>query len=145
MSEQAKKFAQAATNLVGIPFRPGGRSPVLGVDCIGLVCIALAGVGREVATLPNYAMRNLCIERFCVLATSLGLERANGAQRIGDVLVLNPSCAQFHLAIVANSGSAVHAHAGLRCVTASPLPLPWPLIASWRLVDTGDMPWPHSF
>jgi len=110
-----------------------------------MVCLALVSIDREVAILPPYKMRNLCIERFCTLAASLGFERVVSTPRIGDVLVLQPSCAQFHLAIVGSIGSAIHAHAGLRRVTASPLPLPWPLLATWRLVETGDMPWPQSF
>lgn len=130
--------------LIGTPYRRGGRDPAHGLDCIGLVCHALEASGRPVPRLPPYRMRNLCIERFCLLAENLGLRKTSDDLRSGDILVLQPSCAQFHLAIAVDANSAVHAHAGLRQITFSPLPMPWPTLARWRLAEPGDMPWPHS-
>lgn len=144
MNNQTSAFADAAEDLVGIPYRRGGRDAQRGVDCIGLVCVALGTIGRPVALLPSYEMRNHCIQRFCKLADALGLKRADDDLRSGDILVFKPACAQFHLAIVSNQGLAIHAHAGLRRVTLSPPPFAWPLFATWRLTTIGDLPWPQS-
>lgn len=144
MNNQASAFADAAEDLVGIPYRRGGRDAKRGVDCIGLVCVALGAIGRPVALLPSYEMRNQCIQKFCHLAENLGLKRTDNAPQSGDVLVLKPACAQFHLAILSNEGRAIHAHAGLRRVTLSPPPFAWPLFATWRLTTIGDLPWPQS-
>lgn len=132
MSE-ALALARAAGSLVGTPFRLRGRTPQSGLDCIGLVALALAMCGRRVPPLPQYAMRNLDPARFDRLPAAIGLEETRSPPAPGDVVLLRPSAAQYHLAIVGPSGSMIHAHAGLGTVVASPPPLPWRTQTRWRL------------
>lgn len=125
--------AARAGALVGIRYRPQGRRPEEGLDCVGLAALAL-GIGPH--ALPHgYSMRG---HRPAAVAAELercGLIRCDPAEmRTGDLLIFRPGPEQLHLAI--HTGAAfVHADAGLRCVVERPLPAPWPLIAAWRPGD----------
>ena len=136
-------LAHAARMLIGSRFSLGGSDPETGVDCFGLVVAALAKIGRPAPAAPARTMRGTSIDRFVDLAGQVGLQKISGPPRIGDVLLLVPSCAQHHLAIQVNNHSVIHAHAGLRRVVQSPSPLPWPLIGQWRLDPTGEVQWPQ--
>jgi cell wall-associated NlpC family hydrolase len=122
--------AHAALALVGTPFRLHGRDPRHGLDCVGVLAIAICAR----AALPNsYTLRGGRLEEIERLAPSLGLETAAGRILAGDVLLFRPGPAQFHFAIAANRNLLVHAHAGLRRVVVGPRPEHWPLIGHWRL------------
>lgn len=63
-------FIAAARDLVGVPFRHRGRS-LRGVDCVGVVALALASQGRVVADRAHYGrnpvsdgLREVCREHF---------------------------------------------------------------------------------
>lgn len=131
----ALAFAYAAQDMIGTPFRLRGRSRN-GVDCIGLVSLALSVVGRTPPPLPNYSMRNLGTERFDILIDTAGFAVTLEPQLAGDVLLLRPSAAQYHLAIVGPTAKIIHAYAGLGRVVASRAPLPWPIETRWRLEET---------
>ncbi len=131
----AQALARAASELVGAPFRLRGRDPQTGLDCIGVVTTALARAGRAPPTLPHYAMRNVCCAHFLELLPHVGLVPSRAGPAPGDVLLLRPSAAQYHLAIIGPSGLLVHAHAGLGRVVESPAPLPWPVQAHWHLIE----------
>ncbi len=131
----AVAFARAAHEMIGTPFRLRGRS-LDGVDCIGLVRLALSGIGRASPPLPHYGMRNLGRARFAGLIDAVGLRLTEDPSRAGDLILLRPSAAQFHLAIVGPTAKLIHAHAGLGRVVASRAPLPWPIEARWRLDET---------
>lgn len=125
-------LAAAARALVGTPFRLHGRDPRSGLDCVGVLAVALAALGRP-APLPNgYALRMRGLPALAGIALRLGMGEASDAIRPGDVLVLRPSPCQLHLAVATSARSVIHAHAGLRKVVLGPLP-DWPLIAHWRL------------
>ena len=128
-------FAYAAQSMTGTPFRVRGRDPVTGVDCIGLVSLALTKIGRNAPALPHYTMRNLGLARFAGLIGAAGLAVADDPVSAGDLMLLRPSAAQYHLAIVGPDRMLIHAHAGLGRVVASPSPLPWPTQARWRLSE----------
>jgi len=128
------ELAHAAESFVGASFRLHGRDPIMGLDCVGLVLMAMAEIGRPVRLPVSYALRNLEPERFLQLPTAAGFVEADHAEiENGDVLVFAPGPAQLHLAIVAIGGGIIHAHAGLRRVVRTPFPLPWPVIGHWRL------------
>lgn len=131
----AAALASAARELIGTPFRLRGRDPETGVDCIGLVCAALTRIGRMPPPLPRYQLRNLDLARFASLLPAVGLRPRGHDPRAGDVLILRPSAAQFHLGIIDPSGRLIHAHGGLGRVVASPAPLPWPIKAGWHLTE----------
>ena len=79
-------------------------------------------------------MRNLDLARFARLTASVGLVESPSSSGAGDVVLLRPSAAQYHLTIVGHDGSMIHAHAGLGKVVASRTPLPWPIQTRWRLL-----------
>lgn len=127
-------LARAAADHVGTPFRMGGRERATGVDCVGLVVVSLQALGREVAPLPHYSLRQTDIGRFLTIATNTGLLACVKPLNQGDILLLRPSPAQWHLAIYGeDTRTIIHAHAGLRRVTKSWLPEDWPIERSWRL------------
>jgi cell wall-associated NlpC family hydrolase len=128
-------LAQAAESYIGATFRLHGRDRITGFDCLGLVLVAMADIGRPVRVPLRYAMRNLDLERFERLPGAAGLiEVWEPEVEPGDVLVLEAGPAQLHVAIVGPEGGIVHAHAGLRRVVRTPFPLPWPIAGHWRLV-----------
>lgn len=128
------ELAHAAEAFVGASFRLHGRDPIMGLDCVGLVLLAMAEIGRPVRLPLSYHLRNLDPERFLELPAAAGFtEPIEGDLEDGDVLMFAPGAAQLHLAIVAVGGGVIHAHAGLRRVVRTPFPLPWPIIGHWRL------------
>lgn len=130
-------LAQAAQDLLGVPFRLRGRDAKTGVDCIGLVSVALARSGRQPPPLPHYTMRNLDLARFDHLLPQAGFHVTHGPALPGDLVLLKPSAAQFHLAIVDPSGLLIHANGGLgRVVASDPATIGWPIVARWRLNKT---------
>lgn len=134
---RALALAKAAQDLIGVPFHLHGRDPATGLDCIGLLAVALARAGLT-ANLPNgYALRNRHLPDLAQLAKTIGFSPVEAPGILpGDVVGARPSPCQFHLAIAAPAGGFVHAHAGLGRVVLSPTPLPWPLAGQWRLLPT---------
>lgn len=128
-------LAKAASEFVGCPFRLRGRDPEIGFDCIGLLLAALERIGRPMPTLPRYHLRNSDWSNFASLLPIAGLHSCGDPVMPGDVHLLTPSPAQFHLAISGLGDDLIHAHAGLRRVAISPAPLPWPCRARWRLAE----------
>lgn len=130
-----EELARAARALVGVPFRPGGRDPATGLDCLG-VLTAACGIGKA---LPGpRTPRSRRPPPTYGIAARLGLEPAEGTIRAGDVVLTRPGPCQHHVAIATASGRFVHAHAGLRRVVEGPLPDAWPLAGHWRLHSKGD-------
>lgn len=125
-------LAEAAERLVGTPFRLHGRDPAQGLDCIGLLSAALAQCGRRIALPSGYSLRLSRIEAWLPDCAALGFVSARLPFEPGDVVLLQPGPAQFHLAIATRDGGWVHAHAGLRRVVHQPaLPL-GPILHHWR-------------
>jgi cell wall-associated NlpC family hydrolase len=131
----ADRFATAAEELVGVPFRLHGRSRASGLDCVGLVACALTASGRAATAPAGYALRNSGIDRHLPFASRNGFREASGPILRGDLLLVAPGPAQHHLLVASNAGSFVHAHAGLRRVVCQPAPLAWPALHHWRLIE----------
>ena len=125
-------FAAAAEALLGAPFRLGGRDPVTGVDCVGLVACALAAEAPQ-----GYALRNSCIARHLAFAEGAGFIAASGPLARGDLILAVPGPAQHHLLIALGRDCFIHAHAGLRRVALHHGASPWPELARWRLHSEG--------
>lgn len=119
----------AARALVGARFRPQGRSPELGLDCVGLVLCAFAL--SEETVRRDYRMRG--DHKRELLATLAGpFRRITPSQkRAGDVLLLKVAAEQLHLAIL-TAGGFVHADARRGRVVETPGIPPWPIVAVFR-------------
>lgn len=132
-------LAAAACALVGTPFRLHGRDPATGLDCIGVLVVAMAAIGRKLDMPVRYGLRNTAFCRAGPVAHAAGLRAICGPVEAGHVLMLRLSAAQAHLMIASGPETFIHAHAGLRRVVASPAPVPGPLDAAllyhWQLAD----------
>jgi cell wall-associated NlpC family hydrolase len=132
---RAEEIIARARALVGVRFRAQGRDPSKGLDCVGL---ALAATGTSAESVPrDYALRGDHREPIERGLAALGWTRvAPASVRPGDLVLLEPGAAQFHLAIHTDAGF-IHADAALRRVAERPLPFPWPVVAGWRAPE-GD-------
>ena len=122
--------AERALALVGAPFRPQGRSPEHGLDCIGL-CLIAYDLPHEFAR-NDYRLRGdhrRELER-AILARFRKLRR--GAARAGDLMLMLPAVDQLHLGILTTLGF-VHADAGVRRVVEAPGVPSWPVAGIYRL------------
>lgn len=133
-AEFGAQIAAHALALVGTPFRLHGRQIATGLDCVGVVAQALASTGFKCDVSADYHMRGdhlaLALGHFDVRQFA----RVDAAQpETGDVQLCQPGVRQLHFAVLTQRG-AVHAHAGLRRVVLTPLPLPWPVIGQWRFI-----------
>ena len=132
--DQREALAAAALDLVGSPFRLHGRDPRSGLDCVGVVAVALKAIGRDVALPCDYRLRGGCVQRFDHWAAACGLVPKPALLPIqtGDIVLCAPGAGQFHL-MIASGDTLVHAHAGLGRVVAWPGPAPWPVRRCWQL------------
>ena len=121
--------AERARALVGTRFRAQGRTPALGLDCIGLVLCAFdlpaEGFRRD------YRMRG-DHRRELLAGLARPFRRVPPSRRKpGDVAVLQVTRDQLHLAILTENGF-VHADARLGKVVETAGPPLWPILACFR-------------
>ena len=121
--------ARRARALVGTRFRPQGRDPAQGLDCIGLCLLAYhlpTDFGRN-----DYRLRGDHrgeIER-AILARFRRLRHAQG--RPGDLLLMVPAADQLHLGVLTSRGF-VHADSRLRRVVETPGEPSWTVAGIYR-------------
>lgn len=115
---------------LGVRFRAQGREPGFGLDCVGLVAVALG-----VETPGDYAMRFGSVARVAAAMAELGLVRVEAACA-GDVMLFASGAGQLHLGIWTGAG-LIHADAGARRVVERPGVGPWPVAGVWRVVASG--------
>lgn len=126
-------IAARACALVGTRFRPQGRTPGEGVDCVGVAAFACAIPSESVPR--NYALRGGALEEIEGLLRGLGCRRVAGeTPEPGDIAICRPGPAQFHLVVITPFGF-VHADAALRRVVQRPDPIPWTLVSAWRFAE----------
>lgn len=129
-------LAAAAEALVGTRFRLHGRDPAGGLDCIGLLAAAMAATGRPLVLPGGYPLRLNRIDAWLPDPATCGFAPAAPPWMAGDVVMVQPGPAQFHLAIAASDGGWVQAHAGLRRVVQTPELPAGPILHHWRIVPT---------
>lgn len=127
-----ERVLAAALELVGVRFRPQGRDPALGLDCVGVVAVALERAGARVMLPRAYALASGCVPPGAVPCAVQGGVRPCDGSMAGDVLLCRISAAQLHLVVRGHDG-IVHADAQARRVVARPGAVPWPVEAAWRL------------
>lgn len=130
MANRAIRIERAARALVGVPFRLQGQCAQTGLDCVGLVQVALAGAGCRAVAPDHYSVRGGRFAAFDQPLRQAGL-RPVRREKPGDIVLVQAGVAQFHL-MIAVMGGHVHAHAGLGRVVEMPGASPWPVIARWR-------------
>ena len=128
-----ERFAAAAEALIGTRYRLHGRNAMTGVDCVGLVSVALERAGQRWSELPAYGLRNFRKERFIPFAHENGFATASGPIMRGDLLLTQMQPTQLHLLIAVEGTGFIHAHAGMRRVVRQ-LNMPtFSIAAHWRL------------
>jgi murein DD-endopeptidase / murein LD-carboxypeptidase len=117
----------AARRCVGARFRPHGRDPAWGLDCVGVAGIAF---GRIVPV--RYPLRGGDPRRIIELITASGLRRSNDDPDAGGSLLLFAvDAAQHHLAVATGAGF-VHADTQLRRVVETTMRPHGALLGAWR-------------
>ena len=125
----AHDYGEHARALVGMRFRPQGRNPEIGLDCVGLV-LTVFEIAPD-AVRRNYRMRGdhgAEIER--ELRRFFSRARV-GQRRPGDLMLLAVSPDQFHFGICTGAGF-VHADAQLGRIVETPRSPPWPALGTFR-------------
>lgn len=131
MNRRGAAIAARARSLVGVRFRPQGRRPDLGLDCVGLAAAATEAAVERLPADYDWRGQNLALIEHALC--DFGCVPVPGtATEPGDIVVCAVGPAHFHL-LVATGDGFVHADAGLRRVVERPAPLPWPTVGSWRL------------
>lgn len=132
----ALALARAAQALVGTRFRLNGRDPATGLDCIGLLAAALAAIGRSAPLPSGYTLKLRNLDRWLPDAAACGFASTTGQIIPGDVVLLELGPCQQHLAIAAEAGRFIHAHAGLHRVVEGSGQLPGAVLLHWRMLPT---------
>lgn len=125
MSAAAVARARA---LIGVRFRPQGRSAALGLDCVGLVVVAHDLPGDAIRR--DYALRG--VERAAVEAGLAPWFRrvARTQAAPGDVVLIEVAAGVLHLGIASGDGVI---HADVRYgVVERPGVMAWPILAVFR-------------
>lgn len=116
---------------VGTRFRPQGRVPGVGLDCVGVVLVAAVAAGSGAVRVPAYALggdHGALVEEHLRAAGCVEVMAAAA----GDVLVIAPAPGRRHLGVV-TPGGVVHAHAGLGRVVEQPFDPGWVVVGIWQL------------
>lgn len=124
-------LAAAAMGMVGTRFRLHGRSMETGLDCVGLVAVAMKNAGYAPHPPQGYSLRSVSVAQWLGHAKQSGLIPVTAN---GDVVLCMANPVQPHL-LIAAPGGFVHAHAGLGRVTFMPELLPWPIAVQWQLAN----------
>ena len=122
-------YAGRARALVGTRFRPQGRVPERGLDCVGLVLCAFKLPGAMVRR--DYRLRGDHQAEMIRELAPVFREIEPRHRRAGDLLLMRVADDQLHLGIVTNVGF-VHADARLGKVVETPGLPSWPLVAVFR-------------
>jgi murein DD-endopeptidase / murein LD-carboxypeptidase len=116
-----------ARALIGTRFRLHGREPTSGLDCVGLIVCAFPAIKCPP---QGYALRGGTAAGFAAMFVANGLTQREVAPCPGDLLLLQPGAAQFHLGVWSGE-SLIHADAMIRRVVETPGKLAWPLVSGW--------------
>lgn len=120
---------ERARILVGTRFLAQGRNPSVGLDCIGLALLAyeIDAVGASDDYRLSGAHRGAILD-----FARVGFRRVTRPRRrAGDLLLLRPGTAQWHLGIWTGEG-LIHADITRRKIVERPGPPEWPVAAVLR-------------
>ncbi|MEA1014808.1 peptidoglycan endopeptidase [Sphingosinicella sp. LY1275] len=125
-----KSVVDRARALVGVRFRPQGRRPDQGLDCVGLVAAA-AQLPPELVPC-DYAMRDAAPDGLSEQYAGHARSIAPGDAAAGDILLVSTGPGQHHFVVLVDGGF-VHADIRMRRVVERPGAVPWPVLAAWRV------------
>ena len=122
----------SARACLGTPFHHQGRVVGVGLDCIGVVVVALRAVGREVRDRGDYGVR----PDGASLVRALEEHGAVAVSDIqaGDVLVFRYDHQPQHVALAVSGEAMIHSFAPAGRVVETGIGAYWRrrLVGSWR-------------
>lgn len=118
-----------ARALIGRRFRPQGRDPELGLDCIGLACAAYRVPTAEIRF--DYRLRGDHRGQLVEGLRAWFRKVSKSAAKAGDLILFEVAPDQLHLAILTERGF-VHADARLRKIVEVPGAPIWPILSIHR-------------
>jgi cell wall-associated NlpC family hydrolase len=125
----ALEIVSRARSLAGVKFRPQGRDPATGLDCVG-VLLWTFGIASELVR-RNYRVRGAHRSEIEQTIQRWFAPIECDQLRPGDVALFTIAASQSHLAISCGS-SLIHADASLRKVVETPMPGGWALTRAFR-------------
>lgn len=134
MTDPGTLIVEAARKCLGTPFRSQGRLAGVGLDCVGVVLLALSAVAVQplvpVAYRISSSRNEAAIDDALGSVDMFAVER--GATNPGDVIIYGLPTGQSHLAI-ATLDTIIHAHLGLGLVVEGIADPSWERRRVWRL------------
>jgi hypothetical protein len=127
-------YAKRARALVGTRFRPQGREPRFGLDCVGLILCVFDLPAHSVRR--DYRLRGDHRRELLSKLVHPFRRIAPSKCRSGDVLLLRVASDQMHLGIASDAG-LIHADARLGRVVETPGESGWPVVAAFRKRKSG--------
>lgn len=119
----AERMIAAARGCVGTPFHHQGRVPLVGLDCIGLVIVALRAAGLEVQDRTDYGR----LPEPEALRQALAAHGAVAVEApVAGAVVLFAICGMpSHVALCSDAGRMIHAYAPVGRVVETQLDHGW--------------------
>ena len=138
MTDQQTFMLAAARRCLGTPFHHQGRQPGVGLDCIGLIIVAMTAAGLRVQDQQDYGPRP---DGQSLVAGLL----AHGAVPVSDIMPSDILLFRYdqqpqHVALAMDEQSMIHAFAPAGRVVESSLGDYWRrrLLGIYRLPDLID-------
>lgn len=133
--DDVARLIGAARACLGTPFHHQGRRPHVGLDCIGLIVVALGAIGFQTRDRTDYARRPDG-------ASLLAAIEAHGGRKVetlqaGDILVFRYGGQPQHVALATGPDSLIHAFAPAGRVVETRLGGYWRrrLVAVYRFTE----------
>ncbi|MDE1901659.1 MAG: C40 family peptidase [Alphaproteobacteria bacterium] len=123
MTIDTERMTAAARACLNTPFHHQGRAPGAGLDCIGLVVIALRAAGKDVQDRNDYGRRP---DGFSLVEAlhAHGAE-AVGAIMAGDILLFRYDGQPQHVALATSADTMIHAFAPAGKVVETSIGIYW--------------------
>ncbi|MBV9529258.1 peptidoglycan endopeptidase [Sphingomonas sp.] len=128
-------FVDRARALVGTRFRPQGRSPETGLDCVGLA-LAVFGI-RANAVRRDYRLRGAHGQELSREVLRFFRRVGKVAAAPGDLVISSVALDQLHLSIISD-GAFVHADGRIGRVVETPGTPSWPCEGVYRRRVRGE-------
>ncbi len=109
LKNSADIFVEAARDCLDTPFHHQGRKKEIGLDCIGLVVVALRALSFKVIDRLDYGPRPDGVSLVDALVAH-GAKKVNAIQK-GDILLFRYDHQPQHVAIASSPSSLIHAFA----------------------------------
>lgn len=135
MTERTERMIEAARACLGTPFHHQGRVAGAGLDCIGLLIVAMQAAGLEVEDRTDYGPRPDGVSLIAALEAHGWARIETGEINGGDVLVFRYDHQPQHVALATSSTTLIHSFAPVGKVVETAIGAYWMrrLVGVYRL------------